>query len=92
LAMRTVRPRGTIVLKSTFAAPGGLNLAPLVIDEITVVGSRCGPFPEAIAALARREVDVSALISAEFALADGPAALAAAASGKSIKVLLDVRR
>ena len=94
LAMRTVRPRGTIVLKSTFAvaSAGGVNLAPLVIDEITVVGSRCGPFPVAIAALARREVDVSALISAEFALADGPAALAAAASGKSIKVLLDVRR
>jgi threonine dehydrogenase-like Zn-dependent dehydrogenase len=92
LAMRTVRPRGTIVLKSTFAAAGGLNLAPLVIDEITVVGSRCGPFPEAIAALARREVDVAALISAEFPLADGPAALAAAGNGNNIKVLLDVRR
>ncbi len=92
LAMRTVRPRGTIVLKSTFAAPGGLNLAPLVIDEITVVGSRCGPLPDAIAALARREVDVTALISAEFALADGPAALAAARNAKNIKVLLDVRR
>jgi threonine dehydrogenase-like Zn-dependent dehydrogenase len=56
------------------------------------VGSRCGPFPEAIAALARREVDVAALISAEFALADGPAAMEAAKNGKNIKVLLDVRR
>ena len=92
LAMRTVRPRGTIVLKSTFAATGGLNLAPLVIDEITVVGSRCGPFPEAIATLARREVDVAALISAEFSLTDGLAAMEAARSGENIKVLLDVRR
>jgi len=92
LAMRTVRPRGTIVLKSTFAAAGGMNLAPLVIDEITVVGSRCGPFPEAIAALAGGDVDVSALISAEFALQDGLAALEAAREPDKIKVLLDVRR
>jgi threonine dehydrogenase-like Zn-dependent dehydrogenase len=92
LAMRTVRPRGTIVLKSTFAASGGMNLAPLVIDEVTVVGSRCGPFPDAIAALANRKVDVSALISKEFPLAEAPAALAAARSARNIKVLLDVKR
>jgi threonine dehydrogenase-like Zn-dependent dehydrogenase len=92
LAMRTVRPRGTIVLKSTFASAGGMNLAPLVIDEITVVGSRCGPFPDAIAALARGEVDISALISAEFALQDGLAALDAARRPENIKVLLDVAR
>jgi len=92
LAMRTVRPRGTIVLKSTFAASSGMNLAPLVVDEISVVGSRCGPFPDAIAALASGDVDVSALISAEFALKDGLAALAAARRPENIKVLLDVRR
>lgn len=92
LAMRTVRPRGTIVLKSTFAADSGMNLAPLVIDEISVVGSRCGPFPDAIAALAARKVDVSALISAEFPLAQAPAALKAARNAKNIKVLLDVKR
>ena len=51
LAMRAVRPRGTIVLKSTFAATAGMNLAPLVINEVTVVGSRCGPFGEALDAL-----------------------------------------
>jgi threonine dehydrogenase-like Zn-dependent dehydrogenase len=90
LAMRTVRPRGRIVLKSTFAAAGGLNLAPLVVNEITVVGSRCGPFPDAIRALAGGEVDVSALISAEFPLSDGPAALRAAAAPENLKVLLDV--
>ena len=92
LAMRTVRPRGTIVLKSTFAAAEGLNLAPLVINEVTVVGSRCGPFPDAIRALASREVDVSALISAEFPLRGAIAALEAAKAPDNIKVLLDVRR
>jgi alcohol dehydrogenase len=92
LAMRTVRPRGTIVLKSTFAAGEGLNLAPLVIDEVTVIGSRCGPFPDAIRALAGGEVDVSALIGEEFPLADGLEALAAAADHDRLKVLLDVRR
>jgi len=92
LAMRTVRPRGTIILKSTFAADAGLNLAPLVINEITVVGSRCGPFHDAIRALADGEVDVSALISAEFPLSKGLAALEAARSPRNIKVLLDARR
>ena len=79
-------------IKSTFAASSGMNLAPLVVDEITVVGSRCGPFPDAIAALASGDVDVSALISAEFALKDGLAALTAARRPENIKVLLDVRR
>ena len=92
LAMRTVRPRGTLVLKSTVAAGAELNLAPLVIDEITVVGSRCGPFPEAVAALAARQIDVSALISAEMPLSKGIEALEAARDGRNIKVLLDVGR
>ena len=94
LAMRTVRPRGTIVLKSTFAAETGCALgsfAPLVINEITVVGSRCGPFPEAIKALAAREVDVAALLSRRFGLADATAALQAAGNPDNIKVLIDVR-
>lgn len=90
LAMRTVRPRGTIVLKSTSAAREGLNLAPLVINEITVVGSRCGPFADAIKALAAGEVDVSALISAEFPLDRAVAALETARADDNIKVLLDV--
>jgi len=92
LAMRTVRPRGTIILKSTFAAVAGLNLAPLVVNEVTVMGSRCGPFPDAIRALAAGKVDVSALISAEFPLADAPAALRAAGGDDKLKVLLNVRR
>jgi threonine dehydrogenase-like Zn-dependent dehydrogenase len=90
LAMRAVRPRGTIVLKSTTAVGKDLNLAPLVVDEVTVVGSRCGPFADAIAALKRGAVDVSALISREFDLADAPEALSAARDGRNLKVLLRV--
>jgi threonine dehydrogenase-like Zn-dependent dehydrogenase len=91
LAMRTVRPRGTIVLKSTIAAQAGMNLAPLVVNEVTVVGSRCGPFGDAIRALASRQVDVDALVSAVFPLRQGLAALEAAGRSENIKVLLDMR-
>lgn len=92
LAMRTVRPRGTIVLKSTTAAgAGGLNLAPLVINEVTVIGSRCGPFDRALRALASGEVDLTGLISRRFALADGLAALEAAKQPGNIKVVIDVQ-
>ena len=90
LAMRMVKPAGTIVLKSTFAGPADMNLAPLVINEVTVVGSRCGPFGEAIAALAAGEVEVADLITARFPLQRGLDALAAAASGENIKVIIDV--
>ncbi len=89
-AMRAVRPRGVIVLKSTVAAGKELNLAPLVINEVTVVGSRCGPFPDAIQALADGIVDVSALVTGRFPLRDAPEALAAAARPEHIKVLIDV--
>ena len=92
LAMRTVRPRGTIVLKSTFAGGDGLNLAPLVINEITVIGSRCGPFRDALAALAAGQVDVSSLIGKRFPLDDALDALAVAARGDSLKVILEVAR
>ena len=90
LAMRAVRPQGTIVLKSTFAADSGMNLAPLVIDEVTVVGSRCGPFDEAIALLEAGAVDIGPLISRRFGLSQAPAALEAARSPETLKVLIDV--
>lgn len=90
LAMRTVRPRGVIVLKSTFASRGGMNLAPVVINEISVVGSRCGPFADAIAALKNKHVAVDDLITARYSLTDGLAALRAAGAADSMKVLIDV--
>ncbi|MFW6061471.1 MAG: MDR/zinc-dependent alcohol dehydrogenase-like family protein [Planctomycetota bacterium] len=92
LAMQAVRPRGTIVLKSTTAASAGkLNLAPLVIDEITVIGSRCGPFPDALDALARGSVDVSPLISRTVALRKAVDALDVARQRDVLKVLIDAR-
>ena len=61
-ALGLVRPCGTVVLKTTVAGQYTIDLAPIVIDEVRVVGSRCGPFPKAIAALARRQIDVRPLI------------------------------
>ncbi|HLH24926.1 MAG TPA: alcohol dehydrogenase catalytic domain-containing protein [Chloroflexota bacterium] len=90
-AMALVRPRGTLVLKSTVATRPGeppLNLAPLVIDEITVVGSRCGPFAPALRALAEGRVTVQPLVTAEYPLADGVAAFARAAEPGMLKVLV----
>ncbi len=88
MAMQMVRPRGTIVLKSTVAAGKALNLAPIVVDEITVVGSRCGPFREALAALERKEVDVASLISRRYRIEQGVEAMAAAKRSDVLKVLL----
>jgi len=90
-AMQTVRPRGIIVLKSTFTASGGMNLSPLVVDEITVIGSRCGPFDMAIKAFQSREIDVSALIGERYLLRRAGEALEAASAPESIKVLIDVQ-
>ncbi len=88
LAMQIVRPRGTIVLKSTFASGKSLNLAPLVIDEINVVGSRCGPFREAIKALAEKRIDVTSLISRRMKIEQGVEAMEYAARPGALKVLL----
>jgi threonine dehydrogenase-like Zn-dependent dehydrogenase len=65
-----------------------LNLSPLVVDEITVLGSRCGPFSEALAALAQGTINLDGLVTAEFALAEGVKALAAAERPDALKVLL----
>jgi threonine dehydrogenase-like Zn-dependent dehydrogenase len=88
LAMQMVRPRGTIVLKSTFAASKPMNLTPLVIDEISVIGSRCGPFREAIRALAEKQVDVASLIHRRMRLEQGVEAMEVAARPDVLKVLL----
>lgn len=90
MAMAMVRPRGTIVLKSTVAQGKPLNLAPLVIDEVSVIGSRCGPFREAIGALARREIDVTSLIHRRMKLEQGVEAMELAGRPGVTKVLLTV--
>jgi threonine dehydrogenase-like Zn-dependent dehydrogenase len=89
-ALSLVRPRGTIVLKTTVAGTQTLAWAPVVIDEITIVGSRCGPFDRALAALEAGEVDVRPLVSQRFGLAEGLHALDVARSRDVLKVLLEV--
>jgi threonine dehydrogenase-like Zn-dependent dehydrogenase len=88
LAIESVRPRGTLVLKSTVASPHRLSLAPLVINEITVVGSRCGRFPPALQALAQGHVTVAPLIDRLYPLAEGAQALEHAARPGARKILL----
>ncbi|MCS7032961.1 MAG: zinc-binding dehydrogenase, partial [Phycisphaerae bacterium] len=90
LALAMTRPRGTVILKSTVAAGAVLNLAPVVIDEISVIGSRCGPFREAIGAIARREVDVTSLIHRRMKLEQGVEAMEVASRPGVLKVLLTV--
>ena len=90
LALRLVRPRGTIVLKSTVAAQSTLHLAPIVIDEIRLQGSRCGPFAPALRALSQRRVDVLPLINARYSLDEGLDAFEQAGKKGMLKVLVQV--
>ncbi|MDE3076988.1 MAG: alcohol dehydrogenase catalytic domain-containing protein [Chloroflexota bacterium] len=89
-ALGLVRPRGTLVLKSTVAATSRLNLAPLVVNEVTVIGSRCGLFQPAIAALAEGSVDPRPLISARYPLEEGVEAFQAAERPGVVKVLVTI--
>ncbi len=88
LALQLARPRGTVILKSTVADKSTLHLAPIIIDEIRVQGSRCGPFAPALRALSQRTIDVRPLISASYALDDALAAFAYARQSGVLKVLV----
>ncbi|MCP3951363.1 MAG: zinc-binding dehydrogenase, partial [Desulfobacterales bacterium] len=91
-AMAACRPRGTLVLKSTLASQGELNLAPLVIDEITVVGSRCGLFKEGIALLQQHgDMPVERLITAKYPLDQALEAFTRAEAPGTLKILLEAR-
>lgn len=88
LALRIVRARGVLILKSTVSGMSSLHLAPIVIDEIRVQGSRCGPFGPALRALSRKLVNVHSLISACYTLDEGPAAFKHAEQKGMLKVLI----
>ena len=88
LGLGAVRPRGTLILKSTIASKHEVSLAPIVINEINVIGSRCGPFEDALAALAEKRVSVTPLIDKIYSLADGVEALRHAARADAKKILL----
>jgi alcohol dehydrogenase len=87
-ARRMLRPRGTLVLKSTFEGLTPANLTSLVVDEINLIGSRCGPFVSALRLLEAKQVDVSSLISAQYSLDHGLAAFQHARQKGMLKVLL----
>lgn len=88
LARKAIRPRGTFVLKSTYRGEMKLNLAPVVVDEVTIVGSRCGPFEPALRLMERGDVDPTVLIAAQFGLADSVRAFAEAEKRGMLKVLV----
>ncbi len=88
LAQQMTEPRGTLVLKSTFHGAAPVEMWPIVVKEITVVGSRCGPFSKAIALLRSAKIDPTALITRTFPLSDAQKAIALAQEPGQMKVLL----
>ena len=88
-ALQIVKPRGKIVLKTTIAKRGRIDLNQIVINEISLIGSRCGPFPAAIKAIKSKKIDLYPLISKVFSLEEGIKAFQYA-SKKALKVILRV--
>lgn len=83
-----LRPRGTLILKTTTAHPGALDLSRIVVNELRVIGSRCGPFPRALTAFSTGHLDPRPLISATYPLTDAIQAFAHATQSGALKVLL----
>ena len=93
LALQLVRPRGKVLLKTTVAPSPStehvIDLAPVVINEIEIIGSRCGNIAKAVSVLAQKQVDVLSLVTRRFKLEDGIKAMNTAARSDSIKILLE---
>jgi alcohol dehydrogenase len=89
-ARHMLHPRGKLVLKSTFEGFTSANLTAIVVDEISVIGSRCGPFATALRLLERKQVEVLPLIQARYTLSDGLSAFAHARRKGALKILLDI--
>jgi threonine dehydrogenase-like Zn-dependent dehydrogenase len=89
-ALQLVRPRGTIVMKTTTHAPSAADLSALVVNEITMLGSRCGSFGDALNALARRQIEVKSLVTRTMPFDQALAALELASQPDQIKVLLQM--
>jgi threonine dehydrogenase-like Zn-dependent dehydrogenase len=88
LALDLLRPKGKLVLKSTFQGSTEIDAARIVVDEIAIVGSRCGRFEPALDLLEKQKIDVESLISEEFSLANALAAMDRAGAAGVLKVLL----
>ena len=89
IAMQLVRPRGTLVLKSTYNDDLEMDAAPIVIDEITIIGSRCGPFEPAIKTLENNLVKVEDLIDQTYPFSQALRAFEHAKQRDSLKIILD---
>jgi len=87
-ALRLIRPRGQIVLKSTYAGQATVDMSRVVVDEVHLVGSRCGPFEPALRLLTRGLIDVKSLIDSTYTLDDGVSAFQRAGERGSLKVLV----
>lgn len=87
-ALALVKPRGCVVLKSTFCDDVSLDVSSIVIDEIELLGSRCGPFPKAISFLSKRELDVLEMVDGDFPLDQAAEAMALAQNPETMKVLI----
>lgn len=87
-AVSMVRPRGTVILKSTIHGEVPVDTAPIIVNEVTLIGSRCGRFEPAIELLHTRRIDVTSMIAAEYPLERAPEAFAEAARSGVLKVLL----
>jgi threonine dehydrogenase-like Zn-dependent dehydrogenase len=90
IARSALRSRGTLILKSTYAGKLSLDASALVVDEITLIGSRCGAFAPALKLLAEEKIDVKPLINASFPLSEGLAAFELAQTRGVMKVLLEI--
>lgn len=90
IALGALKPQGTLVLKSTYPQALNIDMGPVVVDELRLVGSRCGPFDSALTMLEEQQVDVESLIDGRFALADGVEAFAYSRSPGVLKVLLEM--
>ncbi|MGQ9832185.1 MAG: MDR/zinc-dependent alcohol dehydrogenase-like family protein [Candidatus Villigracilaceae bacterium] len=88
LARRALRPRGTLVMKSTYKGEMSINFSPFVVDEITLIGSRCGPFAPALRLLEQGKIDPTDLIAAQFPLTGALEAFAQAGQPGMLKVLV----
>lgn len=89
-SMMLTKPRGTLVLKSTVASGKELNLAPIVIDEITVLGSRCGQFPPALRLLKNNRIDFTPFITKVYSIDEALEAFEANKSKESLKILIKI--
>ena len=88
LARQAIRPRGTLVLKSTYKGEMSVNFSSIVVDEVNIIGSRCGPFEPALRLMESKQVDPTVLIDDEFSLGDGVKAFERAAQSGVLKVLI----